>query len=364
MSGHDDLGGGGHAHGVPAQGADGANLRRGLVLGAIAVEVDALPQGDVPLPGRLAGQVQQTAGIQVGGVGKADAEPGQILPPEGGLGEHLDLVSDEHQVARLPAGVDTAGGVGDNEGVAAQQAQHPDGVGHRLVGVALIVVHPALHDGHPLSLQLPKHQAALVAGGGGGLEVGDILIVDENGVFHLIPQVAQAGAQHHSHPGDKVPQALPDHLGAGLILLHCVVHISSLQLSAAGAAEFVALHAGLAADGAGLGLLQVGDPALQLGNPLRPLVRLGQQGSHPLRVGRQPLVGLHHHLAQLAQNIVILPVQVKQPDVQLGHVHHLARPLACRPGAVRRGIRRKAGRSSYPLQQSLYLVVHDHTPPI
>ena len=42
--------------------------------------------------------------------------------------------------------VDTAGGVGDDQGVAAQQAQHPDGVGRLLIGVALVVVHPAQYE--------------------------------------------------------------------------------------------------------------------------------------------------------------------------------------------------------------------------
>ena len=105
----------------------------------------------------------------MGGIGEAGAKLGQILPTQGGGGEHLDLVGDEHQLPGVPVLADAPGGVGDHQGVAAQQAQHPHGVGHLLIGIALVVVHPALHHGHGLAVQHAAPQAALVAGGGGCL---------------------------------------------------------------------------------------------------------------------------------------------------------------------------------------------------
>ena len=158
-------GGGGHAHRVGPGDAGEAHLGGSLVLGTGEVHIHTLLQGDAQLLGGLAGQLLEGGGIQVGGVGEPDAELRQVLAPQRGLHEDLDLVGDEHQVARLPVHVDAAGGVGDDKGVAAQQPQHPDGVGHLLVGVALVVVHPALHDGHRLALQGAEHQTALVAGG-------------------------------------------------------------------------------------------------------------------------------------------------------------------------------------------------------
>lgn len=55
----------------------------------------------------------------MGGVGK-HAELGQVHPR--GLHE-LDVVCNKHQIARLPVQVDAAGGVGDDQGIAAQQAE-------------------------------------------------------------------------------------------------------------------------------------------------------------------------------------------------------------------------------------------------
>ena len=186
MAGHNGLGGGGHAHRVAAQDAGGPHLGGGLVLGAVAVEVHALPQGDGQLRRRPPGHVLEPGGIQVGGVGEAHAELRDVCPAQGGFGEQLDLVGDEHQVPRLPVGAHTPGGVGDDQRVAAQQAQHPHGVGNLVIAVALVVVHPPLHDGHIPARQGAEHQLPLVPGSGGRLEVGNPAIGDGDGVFHHV----------------------------------------------------------------------------------------------------------------------------------------------------------------------------------
>ena len=125
----------------------------------------------------------------------------------------------------MEAIIHAAGGVGDEQRLAAQQAQHPHGVGHFLVGVALVVVHPALHHGHGLTSQGPEDQLALVAGGGGVLEVGDFSVGHDDGVLHEIAQIAQAGAQDHGHLGLEIAQAVFQKLCAFLILCKGKVHV-------------------------------------------------------------------------------------------------------------------------------------------
>ena len=78
-----------------------------------------------------------------------------------------------------------------------------EGIADLFVGVALIVVHPALHDGHGLAGQNAENQLPLVAGGCGGFKVRDVTIGDDDGVFHFIAQISQAGAQDHRHFGLK-----------------------------------------------------------------------------------------------------------------------------------------------------------------
>ncbi len=138
------------------------------------------------------------------------------------------MVSNEHQVPRLPARMDAAGGVGDDEGVAPQQPEHPDRVGDLLIGVALIVVHAALHHRHPLALQSAEDQPALVPRGGGGFEIRDLAVGDRHRPLYLVPQVTQAGAQDHSHFGREAAQPGADGLGALFILLECEVHLRLL----------------------------------------------------------------------------------------------------------------------------------------
>ena len=79
------------------------------------------------------------------GIGETGAELRDVLPTEGRLHENLDLVRNKHQVPGLEIQIDATGGIGDHQGVAAQEPQHPDGVGHLLIGVALVVVLSLIH---------------------------------------------------------------------------------------------------------------------------------------------------------------------------------------------------------------------------
>ena len=89
------------------------DLRRRLILGAGEVHVDTLLEVDAQVPGGGAGRILEGGGVEVGGVGEAGAELGDVLAPEGGLHEDLDLVGDEHQIAGVEIQVDATGGVGD-----------------------------------------------------------------------------------------------------------------------------------------------------------------------------------------------------------------------------------------------------------
>ena len=228
MARHDDLGGGGHTHCITTQQTGGTDFRGGLVLGAVAVEIHALPQVDTLLLGGLPRQLLQAGGVQVGGVWEAYAKFRQILTPERRFGEHLDVVGDEHQLSGLPIGTHASGGVGDNQGLAAQQTQHPHGVSDLLIGITLVVVHPSLHHRHIFPFQSAKHQLSLVAGGGGGLEVGDLTVGHHDGILHLVTQVTQTGAKHHGHIRNETIQAGVNISGALLILFKCKFHLRIL----------------------------------------------------------------------------------------------------------------------------------------
>ena len=69
-------------------------------------------------------------------------------------------------------------------------------------------------------------------------------------------------------------------------------------------------------------------------------------------------MGVVHDLPHLAQDVVELPVQVKQLHIQLGHIHHLARPFPGCPGGLIGGVRGPRRSVPDPIQQFLHLVVH------
>ena len=80
------------------------------------------------------------------------------------------------------------------------------------------MVHPPLHHRHGLPRQLTKDQLALVAGGGGVLKIGDVAIGHHDGLFHLVPQIAQAGAQDHGYLGLEALEFFPEIGRAGLVI--------------------------------------------------------------------------------------------------------------------------------------------------
>ena len=151
-------------------------------------------------------------------------------PPQGRLHENFNVVGDEHQVPGLKLPVHPAGGVGDKEGVAPQQAEHPDPVAHLLIGVSLVVVDPTLHHGHRLAGQAAEDQLSFVSRGGGMFKMGNLPVGDHHGVLHQVPQIPQAGAQNHGHLGPEPSQLGLQSVRAFPILGKGIIHsISSIS---------------------------------------------------------------------------------------------------------------------------------------
>ena len=105
------------------------------------------------------------------------------------------MVGDGDEVALLVVGVDAAGGVGDDESLAAEEAEDAGGEGDLGEGVALVGVDAALHDGDGNSGDGAEDEVAGVALDGGAGEVGDLGVGDADGILDLGGEVAEAGAE-------------------------------------------------------------------------------------------------------------------------------------------------------------------------
>ena len=104
------------------------------------------------------------------------------------------MVRDQHDVPGGKGGVHRSGGIGYQQSVRPQQPQNPNRIARLCHGPALIGVEPALHYRNVLPGQPPKDKLPLVIRCGRVLHMGNLSIGDDDRVFHLIPQKAQAGA--------------------------------------------------------------------------------------------------------------------------------------------------------------------------
>ena len=69
-------------------------------------------------------------------------------------------------------------------------------------------------------------------------------------------------------------------------------------------------------------------------------------------------MGVIHHLTQLTQHIVELPVQIEELYVQLGHIHHLAGLFPRHPSGLIGCICGTHCGVPHSVQKFSYLVVH------
>ena len=86
----------------------------------------------------------------------------EVLAAQRMLGEEVDMIGENHQVADLELRVHATGGVADEECLDAQFIHHPDGEGHFLHRITLVEVEPALHGEDVHATELTEDQLAAV----------------------------------------------------------------------------------------------------------------------------------------------------------------------------------------------------------
>src|SRR5439155_8101864 len=115
VAGHQHFGYGGHANGVGAPLTQQPQLGARLVIGACNHNVYALTQRDVTLGGRFSGNFEQFGvvgrvhGREAGAEGRVVGAVQGVVPAPA---EEVDVVGNEHQVARLEIGVEASRRVG------------------------------------------------------------------------------------------------------------------------------------------------------------------------------------------------------------------------------------------------------------
>ena len=149
--------------------------------------------------GAVQGPLPKFRRIHPADVEKPGAEALHIGSPEGAVPVELDVIPEDHDVPGAVGRVDASGGVGEDDGLDAQQLQHPDGDDQLLEGIALVGVEAAGHAGHPFPGHGAEEQLPGVGGHGGEQEVGDIGVIHLDGVLDGLGEGSQAGAQDNAH---------------------------------------------------------------------------------------------------------------------------------------------------------------------
>ena len=201
VAGHDSFRHGGHTHGVGAEDMEGVVFGGGLVAGAGDADIDAVLEFDILFGSDFLSQFHDAARVGLAHVGEAGTELVVVGTEQGVVGHEVDMVGDDHDVGDVEGGVEAAGGVGEDNLFDAELAEHLDGEGEGLHGVALIVVEAAAHDEDGGAVEGAEDEGAAMSLYGGDGEVGDVFIGDFLTVLDFFYETAESGAEHDGDLG-------------------------------------------------------------------------------------------------------------------------------------------------------------------
>ena len=108
----------------------------------------------------------------------------------------VDVIGDRDQRRRSPFVLESAGGVGEQQRLAAELAERVDRDPHRVRIAALVVVAAALKQRHPLALDCPDHQPPGMALDARDRKAGNVEIGDRDRVARFVCESAKARAEH------------------------------------------------------------------------------------------------------------------------------------------------------------------------
>ncbi len=125
------------------------------------------------------------------------------------------MVGDDNDGALREGRADASGGVGDDEGLATEEAEDAGGEGDLIHAVAFVGMDAALHDGYGDARDGAQDEVAGVADDGGLGEVWDVSVGDAGGGFDVGGEVAETGAKDDAE-GGRERRLVADVVGGGL----------------------------------------------------------------------------------------------------------------------------------------------------
>ena len=215
----------GHADRVAAHGPEHADLRRGLVLRAVDADIYAVPQRHAAGGGCLVGQIPQGLGIGPAHVVKARADAVVVLAGQRALAGEIDVIVNDHEVTDREIQVDATRGIGQDDGLGAEQLKDRDRIGHLIRRIALVPVQTALHTQDGLFPELSHDQPAGVVRRGHAAKIRHLAEGDRERVFQFICERPKARSQDERGLGHPAAECAFEEICA---LLDVFIYIHSI----------------------------------------------------------------------------------------------------------------------------------------
>ncbi len=187
----DHLGNRRHADRIGSEKAQHAYFGRGLIARTRHSRVNTLTERDSLFGSRLRCRLAQAPVVGFAHVREARSQRLVIDSRQGVCARQIDVIGNEHQVARLEGNVDAAGGVRDDKEADPQAAEYPRREGRLRRRIALIEVNPPLQGCDAHALEFAQDQPARVSRGGGGREMRDLAEPDDN----ALPERTRQGSE-------------------------------------------------------------------------------------------------------------------------------------------------------------------------
>ena len=162
MACDDDFGHGAHADGVTARARPVGVLSWGLIRGTREADVHTFVDVDAELLSDGLSLRDEFAVVRARHIREAWPEHLDVGADER-VGEVVDVVADDHQIAYAEGLVDTTCGVGDEEVLDTEELHHTDREGDLLHGVAFVVVEAPLHAQHGYAREGTSDEIPLMA---------------------------------------------------------------------------------------------------------------------------------------------------------------------------------------------------------
>ncbi len=204
-TGEDDFRHGRHADEVGAERLGGADFRRGLEARAGEPHVDAFVEFDACLTGGFAQDLDQ-AGIV--GAGQRHEAIGAGVADQRVRSREIDVVGDGDQRRRRPVQLEAAGGVGDEQRLAAEALERVDRDAHGGGVAALVIMAAALEERDPFAFDRADDEPPGVALDARHGKAGKLRIADLDGVRRFLGERAEARTEHDAERRQAVEAVL------------------------------------------------------------------------------------------------------------------------------------------------------------